>query len=137
VLPSAATAKVDFRLVVDQDPHDILEKVRRHLHRHGFSDVEVRLRKTSPPVKTPITDPFVSLVMEAGKRVYTEPLLIQPTSAGAGPRHVFAKWTDMPIVGVGVTHIGSRSHGPDENIRLADYLEGTKHIAAIIELFGA
>lgn len=137
VLPSVAKAKVDFRLVVDQDPEDILRKLRAHLDRYGFGDIEVTSLNTSPPTKTPVTDPFVQVIMDAASRVYDQPLAIQPTSPGAGPRHVFTEWTDMPIVGVGVTHIGSRSHGPDENIVLEDYRQGIKHVVAIIELFGA
>src|SRR5205823_15119272 len=36
VIPARASAKVDFRLVPDQDPQDILAKLRRHLDSKGF-----------------------------------------------------------------------------------------------------
>lgn len=137
VLPSRATAKVDFRLVVNQDPEDIFRKLRAHLDRHGFDDIEATLLTKSWPVKTRVTDPFVKTVTDAAALVYDQPIEIQPTSPGSGPRYVFARWTRMPIVSVGVSHIGSRSHGPDENIRLEDYRRGMKHIVAIIDLFGA
>ena len=137
ILPAVAKAKVDFRLVVDQGPEDILGKLRAHLDRHGFDDIEVIPLITCLPIKTPVTDPFVQIVVDAASRVYYQPLVIQPTSPGTGPRSVFAKWTDMPIVGLGVAHIGSRVHAPNENIFLEDYRQGMKHIAAIIELFGA
>jgi acetylornithine deacetylase/succinyl-diaminopimelate desuccinylase-like protein len=35
VLPARAMAKIDFRLVNDQDPHDIERKLRAHLDKHG------------------------------------------------------------------------------------------------------
>src|ERR1041384_3086591 len=38
VLPAAASARVDFRLVIGQDPEDILKKLRAHLDAEGFSD---------------------------------------------------------------------------------------------------
>ena len=41
VLPAEASAKVDFRLVPDQEPEDILSKLRTHLDAEGFNDVEI------------------------------------------------------------------------------------------------
>lgn len=41
VIPAKATAKVDFRLVPDQDPDDLFMKLRSHLDTQGFSDVKV------------------------------------------------------------------------------------------------
>ncbi len=41
VLPAEASAKVDFRLVPDQEPEDILSKLRTHLD--AFSKVASRL----------------------------------------------------------------------------------------------
>jgi acetylornithine deacetylase/succinyl-diaminopimelate desuccinylase-like protein len=41
VVPAAAFAKIDFRLVPDQDPDDVLGLLRQHLQVQGFGDVEV------------------------------------------------------------------------------------------------
>lgn len=41
VLPSEAFAKIDFRLVPDQDPDDLHRKLTRHLVSHGYRDVKV------------------------------------------------------------------------------------------------
>ncbi|MGD8398070.1 MAG: M20/M25/M40 family metallo-hydrolase, partial [Anaerolineae bacterium] len=41
VLPAEAHAKLDFRLVPEQDPHDILRKLRAHLDIEGFDDIEI------------------------------------------------------------------------------------------------
>src|SRR5690606_27044690 len=43
VLPAEASAKVDMRLVPWQDAHDIYAKLRAHLDKHGFEDVETEL----------------------------------------------------------------------------------------------
>jgi len=137
VLPAVARAKVDFRLVVDQDPDDILRKLRAHLDRHGFNDIEVIPLASFLPIKTPVTDPFVQVILDAAATVYDQPLVVQPTSPGSGPRSVFAGWTDMPIVGLGVANIGSQVHAPNENVVIEDYRQGIKHIAAIIQNFGA
>ena len=88
------------------------------------------------PVKTPVDHPFVQLVVEAASCVYDQPLVVQPTSPGSGPRYVFSEWTAMPIVGLGVGHIGSAIHGPNENILIEDYLQGIKHIVSVILRLG-
>ena len=41
VIPAKATAKLNFRLVPDQDPDDLSMKLRSHLDTQGFSDVAV------------------------------------------------------------------------------------------------
>ena len=33
---------------------------------------------------------------------------------------------------VGIAHAGSNFHGPDENIRLDDFILGIKHVAATL-----
>lgn len=137
VLPAKATAKLDFRLVVAQDPEDILEKLRSHLDQHGFEQVRFGKTKKYWPAKTPITAPFVEVVKRTAERVYDRPIVVLPTSAASGPRYVFAGWSGAPIVALGVGHSGSRIHAPDENIRLEDYREGMKHIAAIIYEYGS
>ena len=41
VLPAEASAKMDFRLVPDQRPRDVFDKLRAHLDDQGFADVEI------------------------------------------------------------------------------------------------
>jgi len=133
VLPGRATAKLDFRLVPDQDPEDVLEKLQRHLDRKGFGDVEVRCLSAERPARTPVDHPFVGLVCEAARQVYgQEPVLI-PSMAGTGPLYPFLKTLGLPTADCGIGYRESRGHAPDENIRLADFLRGAKHIAAVLE----
>src|SRR5574337_1870535 len=44
IVPHVARAKLDVRLVMDQDPDEIEEKIRVHLKRRGFGDVKVERR---------------------------------------------------------------------------------------------
>src|SRR6185312_4946445 len=70
LLPSTATVNVDFRLVADQDPTDILAKVRAHLDKHGFTDIEVRGESGIEPSRTSADSPFAEVVVEAARHVY-------------------------------------------------------------------
>ncbi len=135
VLPSRATAKLEFRLVPDQDPEEVLEELRRHLRQKGYGDLEVRCLSAERPARTPIDHPFVGLVCETARQVYgREPVLI-PSMAGTGPLYPFAKTLGLPTADFGVGYPESRFHAPDENIRLADFLRGAKQIAAVLERF--
>ena len=42
----------------------------------------------------------------------------------------------IPTIGSGVGYAHSNGHAPNENIRIADYIDGIKHIAMVMHLFG-
>ncbi len=136
ILPSKAMAKVDFRLVVDQDPEDIIRKLRAHLAKFGFDDITVKQFSTEHPSRTDMDDAFVKLTQDAANDAYGHAALIVPTFPATGPMHHFAEELQMPCVMAGVNYIGGRDHAPDEHIRVEDFRLGTRHIAAIIERFG-
>src|SRR5262249_42133245 len=52
VLPARASAKVDFRLVPDQTPQQVLKQLRAHLDAEGFSDVQITFHGGEPPGRT-------------------------------------------------------------------------------------
>jgi len=135
VLPHRASAKVDFRLVPRQHPEDILAKLRDHLRREGFGDIAVRVHGMEEPWKTPFDAPIVDVVAQTAEEVYGTPPIILPTQAGTGPMHVVCAPSNLPAVGTGIGHARANVHGPNENIRLDDYIQGIKHIALILERF--
>ncbi len=45
VLPHRAVAKIDMRLVPDMTAADTLQKVKAHLAKHGFGDIEVNMTR--------------------------------------------------------------------------------------------
>jgi acetylornithine deacetylase/succinyl-diaminopimelate desuccinylase-like protein len=136
VLPARATAKVDFRLVPDQTPEQVLTALRAHLDAEGFSDVQIKFLGGESPARTDPGDPFIKLVVEAANQVYDQPMQIIPISGGSGPNHVFVHFLNLPIATAGVGYPGTQAHAPNENIRLDYYLLGAKHIAHILEEFG-
>src|SRR3972149_5345229 len=85
VLPARASAKVDFRLVPDQDPQDIVAELRKHLDVQGFSDVKVDFLGGEKPGRTDPDHPFIKLVADAAKEVYGQEMAISPMAGGGGP----------------------------------------------------
>ena len=85
VLPAQAMAKMDFRLVPDQDPDDILAKLRAHLLTEGFDDVEVRSLGGAVPVVTPIDHPLVQRIAAIAEEFAGKKPAISPISGGTLP----------------------------------------------------
>jgi acetylornithine deacetylase/succinyl-diaminopimelate desuccinylase-like protein len=137
VIPARATAKIDFRLVPDQDPDDIFAKLRRHLDGGGFSDVEVTRLGAMWPAKSPADDPLVDLAARTGEEVYGLPTRLIPLTGGSSPVYAFAGPLGIPVVTAGVGYPDSRTHAPDEHVRLDHFLQASRHIARILDGFAA
>jgi acetylornithine deacetylase/succinyl-diaminopimelate desuccinylase-like protein len=135
VLPDYAFCKLDFRLVPDQRNERVLALLRQHLDRHGFPEIEIIDLHGEDPARTDPDHPLVGAVVRAANAVYDRPAQVMPTMAGTGPMHHLCQRWDIGAVGAGVGNANSRNHAPNENILIADYLEGIKHIAQIFHEF--
>jgi acetylornithine deacetylase/succinyl-diaminopimelate desuccinylase-like protein len=135
VLPASASAKMDFRLVPEMRPNDIFNKLRRHLDRHGFSDIELTLIGGVNPYRTSMDAPWVKLVAETAEEIYGRKPVMTPNMAGTGPMYDFGKTIGMPIATSGIDHPAHNIHAPNENITIDDFLLGAKQAALIIQRF--
>ena len=136
VLPSVAKAKLDFRLVPDMNPKKQFELLRKHLDKHGFTDIEVTFVEGEPASRTPVDHKFVKLVEQCAIEEYGE-AITSVSSAGTGPMSYFAEILNAPCVSVGSTYKYSRIHSPNEFTRI-DLLQKTiKCIGRVIEKFGS
>ena len=136
VLPARAMAKMDFRLVPDQDPDDIFAKLTGHLDSHGFGDITVRRLGGERPARTPVSNPFVGVVRQAVVDTYGREPIIVPTMAGTGPLYPFVATLGLPTADIGIGYPEARIHAPDENIRIEDFRAGAKAVAALLQRFG-
>jgi len=136
VLPCHARAKLDFRLVPDQRPEDIISKLRKHLDKHGFEDIVLSAAEGENPARTPLDSHFVKIVCDTAREVYGSEPILKPSMTGSGPMFPFIDILGVPVASSGVSNPDSRPHAPDENIRLADFLLAAKHVAAIMERCG-
>ena len=136
ILPSVARAKLDFRLVPNQDPDEILASLRTHLDEHGFSDITVKVHSSEHPARTPISDPFVKMVADSARAVYGSEPYIMPSMPGTGPQHPVQEVLGVPVASCGIDYPGNRIHAPNENIRRDYFRLGVLHTAELIEEVG-
>jgi acetylornithine deacetylase/succinyl-diaminopimelate desuccinylase-like protein len=135
VLPARASAKVDFRLVPDQHPDDILKKLRAHLDAQGYDDVQITDLGGDPTARTDPDEPFIQLVVNTSEEVYETPMQLVPMVGGSGPSYPFVHDLKLPIATAGLGYPDTRAHAPNENIRVDLYLKHARHMARILKEF--
>lgn len=113
VLPARAVAKIDCRLVPNQTRAEATKKLRAHLDKRGFTDVEVNVSGGYDPTETAED----SRVIRAELATYKKAGVIAtmtPRLAGSWPGAVFtAPPVSIPAGQFGLGH-GSGAHAPDE-----------------------
>ena len=132
VLPSEASVKLDFRLVPNLTPAIVLDLLRKHLDRRGFTDIEIVARSAMSAARSNPEAPIVQRVAETIAEVYGHEPVIYPSHGGSGPMYPLVQGLGMDGVTVGVGYAGVNMHAPNENIRLNDYF---KQIAFLVALF--
>jgi acetylornithine deacetylase/succinyl-diaminopimelate desuccinylase-like protein len=137
VLPAEATAKLDFRLIPNMDPADILAKLRRHLDSNGFDKVEIVWSDGEKPVRSDPQSKVGMVTSDCVRELYGEPV-VWPFMQATGPMHPVVADLGIPtVMPVGVGRPDNRVHAPNENIRIDDYLNTVRLMCRVWERFGA
>jgi acetylornithine deacetylase/succinyl-diaminopimelate desuccinylase-like protein len=137
VLPAEATAKLDFRLVPDQDPADVLAQLRKHLHTNGYEKVEILWSDGEKPARSDPDSAVGKTMIECVRELHGEPIL-WPFMPATGPMHPVVADLGIPtVLPVGVGRPDNRIHAPNENIQAADYVNAVRLMCRVWERFGA
>jgi acetylornithine deacetylase/succinyl-diaminopimelate desuccinylase-like protein len=137
VLPADAMAKVDFRLIPDQDPDEVRQQLRRHLDKHGFEKVEVLEGEGEKPARSDPNSAIAKSVIDSVREMHGEPVL-WPFMPATGPMHPVVAALGVPtVLPVGVGRPDNRVHAPNENIHAADYINTIRLLCRVWERFGA
>lgn len=136
VLPNEARAKIDFRLVPDMEPAEVLHLLRRHLDAEGFSDIEIIDLGGEHPARGPLDAAIVQAAIASAREVYGSEPILYPTMAGTGPIYPLCTALGTPVAsGAGCGYHGTRVHSPNENIRVADYWRAMQWMGSLIHHF--
>jgi acetylornithine deacetylase/succinyl-diaminopimelate desuccinylase-like protein len=113
ILPHRAVAKMDLRLVPDMTAMDALAKLKAHLAKRGFGDIEVNMTGGYDPTSTSPDSLLVRLETAIYKRHGIDPI-IWPRTAGSWPGYVFTgEPLKLPGIQFGFGH-GSGAHAADD-----------------------
>ena len=138
VLPSTAMARLDFRLVPDLTPDVVHNLLRQHLDIRGFKDIEIIELGSAPLAKAPATSLVARAVIAPAMEVYGMAPLVYPMDPSSGPVGAVCGVSSppTPVASFGISYSGSNPHGPDENIRVDDFLQSIKFIGRVINSLG-
>jgi len=113
ILPHKAVAKMDLRLVPNMTAADALAKLKAHLAKRGFGDIEVNMTGGYDPTSTPPDSLPVRVETAIYKRHDIDPI-VWPRNAGSWPGYIFTgEPLNLPAIQFGFGH-GGGAHAPDE-----------------------
>ncbi len=135
VLPAEAFAKLSFRLVPDQNPKDIMEKVISHLEWHCPPGVEVEVRPGHDG-KPYATDPNSKFGLAAQAALRTsfgaDPVLIR--EGGSIPIvQTFRDILGADTLLLGLALADSQIHAPNENFPVEHFEAGIRLNQALLK----
>ena len=113
VLPHRAVAKLDLRMVPDMTVTDTVAKLRAHLAKRGFGDIEVNVSGAYDPTTTSIDSRLIQAEAAVYRDAGVDPIF-WPRTAGSWPGYLFTGAPlNLPAGHFGLGH-GTRQHAPDE-----------------------
>jgi acetylornithine deacetylase/succinyl-diaminopimelate desuccinylase-like protein len=113
VLPHRATAKIDMRLVPDMTAADTFAKLKAHLSKREFGDIEVNMLGGYDPTQTDPESRIVKAALNTYRSLGYSPQVL-PRSTGSWPGYLFTNPPlSLPACPFGLGH-GGGAHAPDE-----------------------
>jgi acetylornithine deacetylase/succinyl-diaminopimelate desuccinylase-like protein len=130
IVPCKAAAKLDFRLVPNQNPEKIFELVKCHLKEVGFQG-KVTAYGLEHPVRTSPNTSVARAMVESARRIYSKEPAVLPNSAGTQPMGIFTNLLGIKeaVSAIGVGSTSSNVHAPNENVAIEDFFKGMAHSA--------
>jgi acetylornithine deacetylase/succinyl-diaminopimelate desuccinylase-like protein len=149
-IPSEAQASIDFRLVPEQTPAKVREKVERHLRGLGYTIVgqapDAAARRASaklvrldwgpgyPAARTALDLPASRAVVRAIEEGRGGPIVQMPNLGGSVPMHLFAEVA--PVIGVPIANHDNNQHAANENLRLQNLWDAIEVYTALMARLG-
>ena len=146
VIPSAAVASLDIRLVKGLTAKQAIDRLRAHIAKQGYTTVDQApddvTRATNPrivyfkidefgydAVRTPMNLPISQAVLKAAARART-PIVKLPTMGGSVPLIMIERQLSVPTILTPIANHDNNQHSFNENIRLQNLWDGIELMAA-------
>lgn len=136
VVPAAAEARIDVRLVAGQTPLDMEKKIKNYISSLGYDDVEVLCEGGVEPSKTDINTPYLPVVEEATRAIYGN-YVVYPCRPSTAPDYLWTNVLQLPAIQVRWSDADSDNHAPNEHLSIQEYLDGIRLTAYVISKIAA
>jgi acetylornithine deacetylase/succinyl-diaminopimelate desuccinylase-like protein len=148
IVPATATAEIDIRLVLENDPDRLINLVKNHIALEGYYVIDrkptSRERATHSHIcqfnastsylafRTDFDSEVGIWLDKALVKAFGKTPVKQRTSGGSIPISPFVNELGIPAVTVPTVQRDNNQHSPNENIRVGNYVSGIKTIYSIL-----
>jgi acetylornithine deacetylase/succinyl-diaminopimelate desuccinylase-like protein len=148
IIPSEVTAEIDMRLVPESDGGRLMGLLKTYIEENGYHLVdsvptEEERRKFSKlasfdyrlgslPFRTEIDSDIGHFLNKALGRIFDDHIVNMRTTGGSQPMAPFISALGLPAVSIRIPNPDNSIHGPNENLRLGNFLEGIMSCLAIL-----
>ena len=130
VLPAEAGVKITCRLVPDQDPEEIVEKLKAHIDKHKPTGVTVTVTEfdKGKPFITPFEHPAIQAAGRSYEKVYHVPTAYTRGGGSIPIVAAFDEILELPVVLMGFGLSSENFHAPNEHFHLENFDQGLRVI---------
>jgi acetylornithine deacetylase/succinyl-diaminopimelate desuccinylase-like protein len=149
VIPTTATAVLDMRLVVGNDPRKQFDNLRRYVRSRGYYVIDrpptpqerlahalIATLTLRPGIyaaaRMSMSDPFARAIAAAVGSATSQPPLEVPSSGGSLPLSVIKEALGTPSMVVSIANFDDNQHAANENLRLGNLWDGIDVYAAML-----
>jgi len=146
-IPTEASASIDFRLVPDLNPADVMTLVENHIREQGFTivteapDLEARKRHPKivklkwesgyPASRVSMDLPVAQEIIRTIERTTGSPVIKLPSLGGSAPLYLFQEILKTPVIGVPIANHDDNQHAANENLRLQNLWDAIEIYAGL------
>ncbi len=148
VIPADVTAEIDMRLVPESDGGRLMGLLKTYIEENGYhlidsipTDAErmqfsnlasFNYRLGSLPFRTEIDSEIGQFLNKALSKIFDDQIVNMRTTGGSQPMAPFISALGLPAVSIRIPNPDNSIHGPNENLRLGNFLEGIESCLAIL-----
>jgi acetylornithine deacetylase/succinyl-diaminopimelate desuccinylase-like protein len=135
IVPSDASATIDMRLVVDQDPDRIFDLFEQHVEEHADDRLEttVTYHASMDPMRTPTDTPYFDPIVGAVTDGWGAEPLVKPSTGGSAPYALFTDYLGLPHASIPYGQTDNNQHSPNERFAVEHFRKGIKTSARLLE----
>jgi len=132
ITPAEAVMRLDFRLVPNIEPEDVIEGLNKLIERLNLKDlIEVHIHDSYTWSKVSPDSEQVSKAKKAYERLRLRPYII-PIIPGSAPSYLFTRKLEVPFISTAPGH-GGRAHAPNEYITVDTIPKITLYTSALLD----
>lgn len=148
IVPSWARAELDVRLVLESDPHRLIELIKSHVEDQGYYVLDREPTKEErlthkkiatythelsyQSFRTEMNSQVGIWLENALDKAFDDDIIKIRMGGGSIPISPFVNTLGIPAVIVPTVNMDNNQHSPNENLRLGNYRDGIKTMIAIL-----